>query len=257
MTMWRGYVIIVLSRELHIFSNPNSKGETRVISKMAWPGPKNAAFEAQFIDYQKAGIVPWPPVSSSPSAMLHIVMRSRDGISAFVLTYSDNPQSSPTFGLVQCPDFRERPEDADIWRLSMLSTGSIHGYMLWSCLRLDEPMSLPPQIVLSQLRPPRPSGFDTKHEFLAKATFLPTSGFPLLQLLSCWDFDDSRGLFGMGTSDGEVCLASFIEETPEESRSFVDDLPQAEAEFVTNTVENMEVCVSRSCHLSPLNVAFR
>jgi len=100
---------------------------------------------------------------------------------------------------------------------------------------------LPPHIVLCRLRPPQPDNFDITHGLLTKPTFLPTSCLPLLQLLSCWDFDDSRGVFIMGTSDGDVCLASFIEETAADSRSFVDDLPQAERKLVSKRLENMKV----------------
>lgn len=79
---------------------------------------------------------------------------------------------------------------------------------------------------------------------LTVPTKMDSSGLPLLQFLTSFDFDDAAGLVVVGTSRGDLCLVRFVSESSWATGALETSLPQ-----LGNRVPNISKVCSGTCRL--------
>lgn len=228
MSLWNEFLVVVSGLEIFIFSKPDAFGteDPSFITRLTHSEEHSFVHDAAFAIYDSGNLSVSQTHHSETDASLYIFMRRNAAISAFSLTRVPSPTPDPTFKLCSCSTSEDEPAGESSRMLTHFCLGSTSQSIMWTSSHVLDKF-LPPRMALTRLLPQTASSVhDQVRRVFGETRIVSTPRMPLLHLQSCLDFDDSRGVLLLGSSNGDLCISYFIDQNYFLPGSLNDDLPE-------------------------------
>lgn len=251
-TEWEGFTVVILNKSIQIFNRanidegPHSGDALTAISSFILGFDAEGDGDRDFVE-EATFEVGTNRRSQSGAPLLLFSGRRRDLFSftgALTLERGGGGQRKPRLVGVWTAEYYITDGDVDDEDKSELfpklpiavrtKVGHSFGYVL-QVVQSGESEDRPLELLILSWSKQTFKRFGEQHlSSLIVPSKVDGSGLPLLQFLTCVDFDDAAGLIVAGTSRGDLCLVRFLSETSWAAGALQTSLPK-----LRNSVPNV------------------